>query len=79
MNSPSRKFTDKPPTPKHNRSATDGGKGKSENKNLKQVLIQDIDTSVSDNCYHSDEKNQNDIDSSDSTNPGRSRKKLFSR
>ncbi|XP_050308283.1 myosin-11 [Anthonomus grandis grandis] len=67
LNSPSRKFAEKPPTP--------GQSGKIESKLAK---IQDLDTSVSDNCYQSDEKaNQND--SSDSVNPGRSRKKLFSR
>lgn len=69
---------EKPPTPKHTRSAVQDTKIKSETKNVKQVLIQDLDTSVSDNCYQSDDKaNQND--SSDSTNPGRSRKKIFSR
>ncbi|XP_076255705.1 centrosomal protein 164 [Rhynchophorus ferrugineus] len=68
LNSPSRRVVEKPPTQPI----------KNEPKLTKQVIIQDLDTSVSDNCYQSDEKpNQND--SSDSTNPGRSRKKLFSR
>ncbi|XP_060530502.1 uncharacterized protein LOC132704499 isoform X2 [Cylas formicarius] len=70
LNSPSRKVLEKPPTHSH--------PIKLESKQTKQVIIQDIDTSLSDNCYQSDEKtNQND--SSDSTNPGRSRKKSFTR
>ncbi|CAH1159407.1 unnamed protein product [Phaedon cochleariae] len=73
-------FVEKPPTPKHTKSNNEGTLNKSDNKTVKQVVIQDLDTSVSDNCYHSDDKtNQNDKDSSDSTNPGRSRRKLFSR
>lgn len=64
---------------KYSAHADIGGRIKpAEIKNIKQVVIQDLDTSVSDNCYQSDDKaNQND--SSDSTNPGRSRKKIFSR
>ncbi|KAL1505796.1 hypothetical protein ABEB36_005275 [Hypothenemus hampei] len=69
LDSPSRKLIDKPPTPSQ--------VGKLESKSTKTV-VQDLDTSVSDNCYQSDEK-ANYNDSSDSTNPGRSRKKLFSR
>ncbi|CAH2015871.1 unnamed protein product, partial [Acanthoscelides obtectus] len=74
-----RKLVEKPPTPKQTRSGVDAAHfGKSEGRNLKQVTIQDLDTSISDNCYQSDDKaNQND--SSDSTNPGRSKRKLFSR
>lgn len=77
INSPPAKILEKPPTPKHTKS-TPQDKAKSEIKNVKQVMIQDLDTSISDNCYQSDDKaNQND--SSDSMNPGRSRKKIFSR
>ncbi|KAG5862949.1 hypothetical protein JTB14_033691 [Gonioctena quinquepunctata] len=79
-NNKERQLLDKPPTPKHSRSSHENVPKKSEVKNIKQVIIQDLDTSISDNCYQSDDKtNQNDKDSSDSTNPGRSRKKLFSR
>lgn len=78
MNSPNSKILEKPPTPKHSRSAPDESRGKTDIKNIKQVIIQDLDTSVSDNCYQSDEKT-NHNDSSDSMNPGRSKKKLFSR
>ncbi|XP_066245036.1 centrosomal protein of 164 kDa isoform X4 [Euwallacea similis] len=68
LNSPSRKILlDKPPTPSNN-IKTDA----------KVIKVQELDTSVSDNCYQSDEKaNQND--SSDSTNPAKGKKKLFSR
>ncbi|XP_056636241.1 centrosomal protein of 164 kDa isoform X1 [Diorhabda sublineata] len=78
-NNKEKKVVDKPPTPKHTKNSTaEEPRPKSETRNATQVLIHDIDTSVSDNCYHSDDKtNQND--SSDSTNPGRSRKKIFSR
>ncbi|XP_072386494.1 uncharacterized protein Cep164 isoform X2 [Diabrotica undecimpunctata] len=77
-NNRERKVLDKPPTPKHSKNASVEERPKSETRNVKQVVIQDLDTSVSDNCYQSDDKtNQND--SSDSTNPGRSRKKIFSR
>ncbi|ENN71396.1 hypothetical protein YQE_11900, partial [Dendroctonus ponderosae] len=69
LNSPSRKLLEKPPTP--------GQSGKLDTK-VTKVIIQDLDTSVSDNCYQSDDKG-NPNDSSDSINPGRSRKKLFSR
>nr|CAH7718293.1 unnamed protein product [Callosobruchus chinensis] len=78
-NNKDRKLIDKPPTPKQNRSGVDAAHLKSsEGRHLKQVIIQDLDTSVSDNCYQSDDKaNQND--SSDSTNPGKNKRKLFSR
>ncbi|XP_066142171.1 centrosomal protein of 164 kDa isoform X1 [Euwallacea fornicatus] len=68
LNSPSKKILlDKPPTPSNN-IKTDA----------KIFKVQELDTSVSDNCYQSDEKaNQND--SSDSTNPAKGKKKLFSR
>lgn len=73
------KILEKPPTPKHSRIGIEDSRiNKSDVKAVKHVVIQDFDTSVSDNCYQSDEKtNQND--SSDSMNPGRSKKKLFSR
>ncbi|KAJ8969989.1 hypothetical protein NQ317_007036 [Molorchus minor] len=80
LNSPSRKFLEKPPTPKNSRSSQDNTRTRPEHKAIKQVIIQDLDTSISDNCYQSDDKvNQNDKDNCDNTNPGRSRKKLFSR
>ncbi|XP_023016236.2 centrosomal protein 164 isoform X1 [Leptinotarsa decemlineata] len=79
-NNKDRQFFDKPPTPKQNRSSHDGTQKKVEMKNVKQIIIQELDTSISDNCYQSDDKtNQNDKDSSESMNPGRSRKKIFSR
>ncbi|XP_071056154.1 centrosomal protein of 164 kDa isoform X2 [Onthophagus taurus] len=74
MHSPSsgRRSTDKPPTPKHLKSHD---KIKPEHKPTRQLIIQDMDTSMSDHSYKNEEH-----DSSDSnTNPGRSRKKLFSR
>lgn len=78
VNNANGKILEKPPTPKHSRSGNDESRMKTDVKNIKHVLIQDFDTSVSDNCYQSDDKtNQND--SSDSMNPGRSKKKLFSR
>lgn len=78
VTSPNSKILEKPPTPKHSRSGNEETRVKSDIKNIKNVLIQDFDTSVSDNCYQSDEKtNQND--STDSMNPGRSKKKIFSR
>lgn len=78
VNTSNGKILEKPPTPKHSRSGNDESRAKTDVKNIKHVFIQDFDTSVSDNCYQSDDKtNQND--SSDSMNPGRSKKKLFSR
>ncbi|CAG9856802.1 unnamed protein product [Phyllotreta striolata] len=77
-NNKDRIILEKPPTPKHSRASNSEEPKQKEAKMVKQVVIQDLDTSVSDNCYHSDDKtNQND--SSDNTNPGRSRKKMFSR
>lgn len=68
-------------SPKHTRS-TDLNKHKAK---IRQVIIQDQDTSASDRSYKIEDKfNRNDsqreYDSSDiDTNPGRNRKKLFSR
>lgn len=75
MHSPSinRKNAEKPPTPKHLRSKLD-------NKNTRQIIIQDLDTSASDRSYKTDDVyNKNDDSSESNVNPGRSRKKLFSR
>lgn len=76
MHSPNtvRKNSDKPPTPKHLRSKPD-------HRATRQIIIQDLDTSCSDKSYDNKEyQNKNDNDTSDgSVNPGRSRKKLFSR
>ncbi|XP_044256077.1 centrosomal protein of 164 kDa [Tribolium madens] len=47
---------------------------KPEHRATRQLIIQDLDTSISDKS-----ENKKDYDSSDSTNPGRSRKKIFSR
>ncbi|CAG9762889.1 unnamed protein product [Ceutorhynchus assimilis] len=66
LNSPTKKVSEKPPTP---------GQSGTKPEVVRKIAIQDLDTSVSDNCYQSENQN----DSSDSTNPGRSRKKLFSR
>lgn len=78
VNVSNNKIVEKPPTPKHSRAGQEESRVKTDIKNIKQVTIQDLDTSVSDNCYQSDEKT-NHNDSSDSMNPGRSKKKLFSR
>lgn len=62
---------DKPPTPKTARS-----------KPTRQLIIQDLDTSASDRSYRTDDYyNNKNEDSSEGnlTNPGRSRKKMFSR
>ncbi|RZC42977.1 centrosomal protein of 164 kDa [Asbolus verrucosus] len=73
LNSPLRK----PPTPKHNK-ISDPSKLKPEHRMTRQLIIQDLDTSISDKSEN--KCNKNEYDSSDnSTNPGRSRKKLFSR
>lgn len=53
-----------------------------ENKNIQQIIIEDLDTSVSDRSKHdNNDDGQNGFDSSDglATNPGRSRRKLFTR
>lgn len=51
-----------------------------EHKSTRQIIIQDLDTSASDRSYKHDEKYKSEYDSSDGNiNPGRCRKKLFSR
>lgn len=51
---------------------------KPENRATRQLIIHDLDTSISDKSEN--KCNKNDYDSSDnSTNPGRNRKKIFSR
>lgn len=69
-----RKNSDKPPTPKSSRS-------KPEHRTTRQIIIQDLDTSVSDRSYRTDDIYNKNEDSSEgnNVNPGRSRKKLFSR
>ncbi|KAK9873049.1 hypothetical protein WA026_020784 [Henosepilachna vigintioctopunctata] len=71
MHSPSRRNTDKPPTPKP-------AKNKDEHYDKKENASNDLDTSFSDK---SEEKlNKNDCDTSDnSISHSRNRKKLFSR
>ncbi|KAJ8942916.1 hypothetical protein NQ314_009891 [Rhamnusium bicolor] len=59
------------------RTSQDPTRIRPDHKHLKQVIIQDLDTSVSDTCYQSDKANQNEKDSSDSTNPGRSQQETF--
>ncbi|GLV35822.1 uncharacterized protein CBL_01026 [Carabus blaptoides fortunei] len=56
-----------------------------ENKNIQQIIIEDLDTSVSERSTrlsrNDNDDGQNGFDSSDglATNPGRSRRKLFTR
>ncbi|KAK4885890.1 hypothetical protein RN001_002161 [Aquatica leii] len=74
--SPNRKYS-----PKHARNAHDLSKHKNK---IRQLIIQDQDTSASDHSYKVENKfNRNDsreYDSSDiDINPGRNRKKIFSR
>ncbi|KAF5286762.1 hypothetical protein FQA39_LY04185 [Lamprigera yunnana] len=68
-------------SPKHSRTAHDLSKHKSK---IRQIIIQDQDTSASDHSYKNESqfncKDSREYDSSDiDINPGRNRKKLFSR
>lgn len=66
------------------RNEINSTKAKPDHKTTRQIIIQDFDTSASDRSFKADEKfgkdKHLDYDSSDGNiNPGRSRKKLFSR
>lgn len=55
-------------------------RSKPEHKTTRQIIIQDLDTSASDKSYKNDDRYKSEYDSSDNNiNPGRNRKKLFSR
>lgn len=73
-------------TPKHlpkpNKADINSNRSKGENKNIRQITIEDLDTSMSDRSSkrNDNDKKEKDIDSSDGNiNPGRSRRKLFTR
>lgn len=68
--------------PKSNKADINSNRSKGENKTIRQITIEDLDTSMSDRSSkrYENEKKEKDIDSSDgTTNPGRSRRKLFTR
>lgn len=74
-------------TPKHltkptNKADINSNRSKGENKNIRQITIEDIDTSMSDRSSKrndNDDKKDNNDTSDGMENPGRSRRKLFTR
>lgn len=70
-------------TPQHqkaNKADINSNRSKAENKNIRQLTIEDLDTSMSEISSKRNDNEKKDFDSSDGVaNIGRSRRKLFTR